>query len=274
MKLLLALAMVAKSLYEAGEAAFLEWWHSVLVRIRPGKTKPTSVFDEPVPEPKWKPSPRLLKMFRIGWAVTIVSVALGSIALGWRKMNADPMAVYLPMMTAIGEATAEEIGKVAGYGDKIVVITYDAETMKYPLYKTEWRGFKSALGRSTRAEIVGVEEMKLDDDLTGATLRLADVQRITAKYERVDAIVSMVGLPVMAGSNTVGPGKAVKLPKIIAVNLDGDNLDRATWFRHGTVAAVIVPRNHRKMIEEERPKTIAEWRDRYVEVVRAPEPSR
>ena len=58
------------------------------------------------------------------------------------------------------------------------------------------------------------------------------------------------------------------------MNLDGANPDRSTWFRHGTVAAVIVPRNHRKMIEEERPKTIAEWRDRYVEVVRAPESSR
>jgi hypothetical protein len=265
MQLILAIFSALKAIYQAWERAFLEWWHGLVQRLtRRRQAVKSSVFDEPVPQPKWKPSPRLLKVIRVGLATSVVSAGLVSVWVGWRKMEADPMDVYLPLYEAVGRAAADEAGQVAGYGDRVLVVTYDAAMMETRPMRAEWRAFRSRFGEASRAELAGVERLAGGDEMEMPVLTWAELQRLVKAHERVDVVVSLAGVPVHAGTNRVAwvAGK----PKVVAVCLEELGREASAALSNGVVSAVVGVKDQQAMVNAEKPATVEEWRARYVAV--------
>lgn len=197
--------------------------------------------------------------------VVVVLAIAGSLTSLWLTQRTSEAGMNPTPFAAQGEVVAEEVAKLLNHRGRIIVITADTATLSQPILTTQWKSFQRALKRSPAITLLATEPVPPRDPTGPSQYSLPTgwFTQIIERYADVDAIVSLVGVPVL--SEAEFQRLPQRRPQIVAAAVFGMNLQQP--LKQGLVQLAIVPRYEAAPASTTKPKTPREWFDRYYQIV-------
>ncbi len=192
------------------------------------------------------------------WAIPI-AVGLVAVLAGCQRMP-DSTAEEQKAHQAVGQRLAMEVGQLIKREGRIVVITVDPKLN--PTGELQLKPFLESIGRTKGITVAAVETLGKAANAPGETaplpgrgLSAADFERILAKHSQADALVSLVGPPLLTPEQLrrLSAGK-MPLVALTLVGFDREDIGPALkqLFQSRIVQLAVLPRTapepaHKKM---------------------------
>jgi hypothetical protein len=157
---------------------------------------------------------------------------------------------------ALGDVMAEETAKLLGNRGSVVMIAIAPAAGIPP--QSEAIAFEKAVKKAGRVTLAGKEYMDVDRE--SMELSVEKFLKIASRYPKADAIVSLVGCPLLKESDMAQFGE--KPPKLIIVGWSSTGV-RAMLQQKIVQVAVL---SRLSAPPQKSPKTTREWFDQYFEI--------
>ena len=170
---------------------------------------------------------------------SLLVIAAAGAVLCFRYFGPMPRVEPRPH-AALGEALAEQAGKLLGQGGRVTLIAPDTDAFHYPAAEMQLKAFHKALLRAGH-KVAATNLIKLDP-LRVVRVPPGDFAEILRKQSEADVVVSLMGPPVMSPEQKARVGS--KRPKVIAI-CSGDmprQINLPALFADNLLHAAVVSR--------------------------------
>ena len=200
-------------------------------------------------------------------AIIVIVISVFSMM---RTAGGPKAKIDMDRFESLGRFAAEETANFLGGPKDVVVIAMTTDPA--PALKKQQEAFLDAL-KDAKINVVAVEVVSAGPDempimaMEMGMLSMEDYADIVQRHSGVDALVSLVGLPMSRPDSMVSLPD--QMPPLIVAQSMGMMMGVRELMDSGAVTMAIMPRMDVGPETEDKPQTHREWFDRYFQVVTA-----